>query len=205
VRLSQLARFYSDAARYEPHYFVVMAGDLNLNVSKKCAAGVTGARGFRNAVEAAPTATTPSRRLFEAGRSSTGHACGVQFKQTAGRYTVSSRHRSLSNIIQPTSGEVSVSLPGLMSGTGFKVSEVTFSVANGGVEYVEGAETWRQNRLLQQRLSALRFQERLPVGYWDGEFAPPKSRTMAKLIPMTLPSLLKKRTTRAADDVWHRK
>jgi len=69
LRLSQLDEVLSDAARYEPHYFVVMAGDLNLNVSKNAAAESLARAGFRNAVEAAPTPTTPSRRLFEAGRS----------------------------------------------------------------------------------------------------------------------------------------
>src|SRR5256886_14826172 len=34
LRLSQLDEVLSDAARHEPHYFVVMAGDLNFNVSK---------------------------------------------------------------------------------------------------------------------------------------------------------------------------
>jgi len=69
LRLSQLDEVLSDAARYEPHYFVVMAGDLNLNVSKNAAAESLERAGFRNAVEAAPTPTTSSRRLFEAGRS----------------------------------------------------------------------------------------------------------------------------------------
>ena len=69
LRLSQLDEVLSDAALYEPHYFVVMAGDLNLNVSKNAAAESLARAGFRNAVEAAPTPTTPSRRLFEAGRS----------------------------------------------------------------------------------------------------------------------------------------
>ena len=69
LRLSQLDEVLSDAARYEPHYFVVMAGDLNLNVSKNAAAESLARAGFRNAVEAAPTPTTSSRRLFEAGRS----------------------------------------------------------------------------------------------------------------------------------------
>ena len=69
LRLSQLDEVLSDAARYEPHYFVVMAGDLNLNVSKNAAAESLARAEFRNAVKAAPTPTTPSRRLFEAGRS----------------------------------------------------------------------------------------------------------------------------------------
>jgi len=68
LRQSQLDEVLSDAARYASHCFLVMAGDLNLNVSKN-AAGVSLARAeFRNAVEATPTPTTPSRRLFEAGR-----------------------------------------------------------------------------------------------------------------------------------------
>ena len=69
LRLSQLDEVLSDAARYDPHCFAVMAGDLNLNVSKNAAAESLARAEFRNAVKAAPTPTTPSRRLFEAGRS----------------------------------------------------------------------------------------------------------------------------------------
>jgi endonuclease/exonuclease/phosphatase family metal-dependent hydrolase len=68
LRISQLDEVLSDAAFYDPQCILVMAGDLNLNASKNAAAVSLACAVFRNAVELAPTPTTPSRRLFEAGR-----------------------------------------------------------------------------------------------------------------------------------------
>ncbi len=47
---------------------LVVAGDLNLDVSKHGAATTWAPAGFRDALAATPTPTPPPRRLFEAGR-----------------------------------------------------------------------------------------------------------------------------------------
>src|SRR5207253_9784548 len=60
LRLSQLDEVLSDAARYDPHCFAVMAGDLNLNVSKNAAAESLARAEVRNHIKASPTPTTPS-------------------------------------------------------------------------------------------------------------------------------------------------
>jgi len=68
LRLSQVNEVLSDAARWNVSYPVVIAGDFNLDASKSSAAAVMAKAGFRSAVDAPRTPTTPSRRLFEGGR-----------------------------------------------------------------------------------------------------------------------------------------
>ena len=68
LRLSQVDEVLSDAARWNVSCPVVIAGDFNLDASKSSAAAVMAKAGFRSAVDAPRTPTTPSRRLFEGGR-----------------------------------------------------------------------------------------------------------------------------------------
>jgi endonuclease/exonuclease/phosphatase family metal-dependent hydrolase len=68
LRLSQLNEVMSDAASYDPHTLVIVAGDLNLDVSKHTAGVPLARAGFRDALPAERTLTTPPRRLLEAGR-----------------------------------------------------------------------------------------------------------------------------------------
>ena len=68
LRISQMDEVLSDSAGYGPQRMLVVAGDLNLDVSKHGAAMTLSRTGFRNALGATPTPTTPPRRLFEAGR-----------------------------------------------------------------------------------------------------------------------------------------
>jgi endonuclease/exonuclease/phosphatase family metal-dependent hydrolase len=68
LRVSQMDEVLSDSAGYGPQRMLVVAGDLNLDVSKHGAAMTLARAGFRDALGAMPTPTTPSRRLFEPGR-----------------------------------------------------------------------------------------------------------------------------------------
>jgi endonuclease/exonuclease/phosphatase family metal-dependent hydrolase len=68
LRVSQMDEVLTDAAGYGPQCMLVVTGDLNLDVSKHGAATTWARAGFRDALGATPTPTTPPRRLFEAGR-----------------------------------------------------------------------------------------------------------------------------------------
>jgi len=68
LRVAQMDEVLSDSARYDSQCMLVVAGDLNLDISKHGAAMTLSRAGFRDAVGAAATPTTPPRRLFEAGR-----------------------------------------------------------------------------------------------------------------------------------------
>jgi len=68
LRASQMDEVLSDSACYGPQRMLVVAGDLNLDVSKHGAATTWAPADFRDALAATPTPTTPPRRLFEAGR-----------------------------------------------------------------------------------------------------------------------------------------
>src|SRR5262249_35297487 len=68
LRLAQIQEVLSDAAGQDPERAVIIAGDLNLDVSKHNAAAVLAAAGFQDAGAASGTATRPSRRLLEPGR-----------------------------------------------------------------------------------------------------------------------------------------
>jgi endonuclease/exonuclease/phosphatase family metal-dependent hydrolase len=67
LRLSQVDEVLSDAARQNPQYPVIVAGDLNLDASKDAAGVAFAMAGFQDAVADPRTPTTPSRRLFESG------------------------------------------------------------------------------------------------------------------------------------------
>jgi endonuclease/exonuclease/phosphatase family metal-dependent hydrolase len=68
LRISQLAEVLSDASRCYPDRPVVVAGDLSLDASREAVAFAIGKAGFRDAVAAPHTPTTPARGLFERGR-----------------------------------------------------------------------------------------------------------------------------------------
>jgi len=68
LRVSQMNEVLSDSAGYGPQCTLVVAGDLNLDVSKHPAAMTWARAGFRDALAATPSPTTPPRRLFEPGR-----------------------------------------------------------------------------------------------------------------------------------------
>jgi len=68
LRVSQMDEVLADSACYGPQCMLVVAGDLNLDVAKHGAATTWARAGFRNALGATSTPTTPPRRLFEAGR-----------------------------------------------------------------------------------------------------------------------------------------
>jgi endonuclease/exonuclease/phosphatase family metal-dependent hydrolase len=67
LRLSQLEEVLSDAVRQDWQNPVIVAGDLNFDVSKDAAALAFARDAFRDAIAAPRTATTPSRGLFEPG------------------------------------------------------------------------------------------------------------------------------------------
>ncbi len=68
LRVAQMDEVLSDSACYGPQCLLVVAGDFNLDVSKHGAAMTLARAGFRDALSATPTPTTPPRRLFETGR-----------------------------------------------------------------------------------------------------------------------------------------
>jgi endonuclease/exonuclease/phosphatase family metal-dependent hydrolase len=68
LRISQLGEVLLDATCYDAECPVIVAGDLNLDASRKAAAVAVAKAGFQNAVRAQHTPTTPARGLFEAGR-----------------------------------------------------------------------------------------------------------------------------------------
>ena len=67
LRLAQMDEVLYDAANNDLKCSVIVAGDLNLDVSKQGAASLTGA-GFREAAPTARVPTTPPRHLLESGR-----------------------------------------------------------------------------------------------------------------------------------------
>ena len=69
LRLSQLEEVMADAARQKPDCPIIVAGDFNWDVSKGSGALALSRAGFQDAARTSPTPTTPSRRLFEPGRS----------------------------------------------------------------------------------------------------------------------------------------
>jgi endonuclease/exonuclease/phosphatase family metal-dependent hydrolase len=68
LRLSQAEQVLSDAIGQDPKCPVVIAGDFNLDAFKDSAALAFTRAGFWDAIAEPHTPTTPSRRLFEAGR-----------------------------------------------------------------------------------------------------------------------------------------
>ena len=67
LRVSQMDEVLSDSAGYGPQCMLVVAGHLNLDVSKHPAAMTWARAGFRDALAATPSPTTLPRRLFEPG------------------------------------------------------------------------------------------------------------------------------------------
>jgi endonuclease/exonuclease/phosphatase family metal-dependent hydrolase len=68
LRFSQVEEVLSDAARHDPGCQVVVAGDFNLDASKKNVASAFATAGFQDAIAVPHMPTTPSRRLLEPGR-----------------------------------------------------------------------------------------------------------------------------------------
>ena len=68
LRLSQLEEVLSDAVRQDRQHPVIVAGDLNFDVSKDAPSLAFARDAFQDAVAAPRTATTPSRGLAEPGR-----------------------------------------------------------------------------------------------------------------------------------------
>jgi endonuclease/exonuclease/phosphatase family metal-dependent hydrolase len=68
LRLAQIEEVLSDAARQDPQSPLIVAGDLNLDASKDTAAMTFARAGFRDAIDAGRSPTTPPRGLFEPGR-----------------------------------------------------------------------------------------------------------------------------------------
>ena len=68
LRLSQVEEVLSDAMCQAPQCPLIVAGDFNLNVSEDNAALAFARSGFKDAIEAPRTPTTPSRHLFESGK-----------------------------------------------------------------------------------------------------------------------------------------
>ena len=69
LRLSQLNEVLADAARYGPGVPILVAGDLNCDVSRTIAAPAIRDAGFRNALGARATGTTPAQGLLQRSRS----------------------------------------------------------------------------------------------------------------------------------------
>jgi len=67
LRLAQLNEVLQQAKKYDPSRLLIVAGDLNLNASAPRVADLLARAGFREAVPTARVATTPRRRLLEAG------------------------------------------------------------------------------------------------------------------------------------------
>ena len=69
LRLSQLNEVLADAARNRPGGSILVAGDLNCDVSNTVAAPAIRDAGFRNALAARATGTTPAHGLLQRSRS----------------------------------------------------------------------------------------------------------------------------------------
>jgi endonuclease/exonuclease/phosphatase family metal-dependent hydrolase len=68
MRLSQVEEVLSDASSQHLQCPVIVAGDFNLDASEDSTALAFARAGFQDAIAEPRTPTTPSRRLFEAGR-----------------------------------------------------------------------------------------------------------------------------------------
>jgi endonuclease/exonuclease/phosphatase family metal-dependent hydrolase len=67
LRQAQLNEVLQHAKTYDPARLLILAGDLNLNASTPRVADLLATAGFRETVPTAQVATTPRRRLLEAG------------------------------------------------------------------------------------------------------------------------------------------
>ena len=67
LRQAQLNEVLQHAKAYDPARLLILAGDLNLNASTPRVADLLARAGFRETVPTGQVATTPRRRLLEAG------------------------------------------------------------------------------------------------------------------------------------------
>ena len=68
LRCSQLDECFNDARTYKSATPIILAGDLNMDVSRNAAADAARQAQFQSASAERPVPTTPSRSLFERGR-----------------------------------------------------------------------------------------------------------------------------------------
>ena len=68
LRMAQMDELLRDATRYDSNSLLIVAGDLNLDVSKQGAEASVVRAGLRDAVPTARVPTTPPRHLLEPGR-----------------------------------------------------------------------------------------------------------------------------------------
>jgi endonuclease/exonuclease/phosphatase (EEP) superfamily protein YafD len=68
LRCSQLDECFADARGYKSATGIVLAGDLNLDVSRSTAADAARKARFQNVFAEQPAPTTPSHLLFDRGR-----------------------------------------------------------------------------------------------------------------------------------------
>jgi len=68
LRLAQMDEVLRDTTTQDPRSLLIVAGDLNLDVSKQSAGASLARAGFRDAVPTARIPTTPPRHLLESGR-----------------------------------------------------------------------------------------------------------------------------------------
>jgi endonuclease/exonuclease/phosphatase (EEP) superfamily protein YafD len=68
LRCSQLDECFDDARRHNSGTPIILAGDLNLDVSRSAAAGAIRKAQFQSAFPKPPLRTTPPRSLFDRGR-----------------------------------------------------------------------------------------------------------------------------------------
>lgn len=68
LRCSQLTETLNDSLRYKSAAPILLAGDLNLDISRSVAADVIKQAQFLSTASAEPVRTTPSRSVFDKGR-----------------------------------------------------------------------------------------------------------------------------------------
>jgi len=68
LRLAQMDEVLRDAGDHDPKCSLIVAGDLNLDVSKQGAGASLAAAGFSEAVPTTQVPTTPPRHLLDSGR-----------------------------------------------------------------------------------------------------------------------------------------
>jgi endonuclease/exonuclease/phosphatase family metal-dependent hydrolase len=68
LRCSQLYECFNDARTYKADTPIILAGDLNMDVSRSAAAAAARQAQFQSAFTKRPVPTTPARSLFDRGR-----------------------------------------------------------------------------------------------------------------------------------------
>jgi len=118
LRLAQLNEVLQQAATYGPARLVILAGDLNMNVSTPRVSELLTGAGFANAVPTARIATTPHRHLLESGRHIDWALVRGPSKPQAGKVLTSvkaSDHYPISFDLQLSAAEQKVTSSGFMS------------------------------------------------------------------------------------------